>query len=750
MATIVFSAIGTAVGGPLGGTIGALIGQQVDRAIIGTPRREGPRLKELTVQTSSYGNSFPRVFGRMRLSGTVIWATDLVERRSQSGGGKRSPKTTNYSYSASFAVALSSRPIHGVGRIWADGNLLRGADGALSAGGSMRIYHGHGDALPDPLIAAATGDGPACCAFRGLAYAVFEDLPLGDFGNRIPSLSFEVLGDAGDATLADLLATEAQVTALEDGDGPQIAGFIHEGGSLADALAQFSIARPLSCRAGSGDVQLLYPPGAANQPIAIPSHPVPPQQGGQGGQGSAEDARGWLLARDSTPQIAPLALRYYDVARDYQIGLQRSLGPSEAAQPQQIELPAALEATAARQMIEALRDQSLLGAERLQWRMAVLDPSLAPGSVVQIDGWAGRWQVDAWEWVDHAVELTMQRIASPRSTANDPVDPVDPGQAVLAPDLPGGPTRIIALEQPALALAMAGNLAASEDRALLIGASSAAAGWRGAEIFHQAQDGSLASIGTVSSTRAVMGQSVGALALASAMIIDTASRLTVQLVDPQFQLVSTTPERLSEGANLALLGEELLQFLHAQPLGEGLWMISGLLRGRAGTQAAIAGHLPDEAFLLLDGLTAMPTSAIPQGSAPAQFAAIGQSDAEPVAAPLRLRGMASLPLAPCHPRWTPAADVAAGGGILSWTRRSRRGGLWLDGADAPLAEQAEQYLVEATFTDGTTRNWLTNEPRLALSAADHAQLGAPDAQVLLRQLGDGGRSPPLALRIPLA
>ncbi len=29
-------------------------------------------------------------------------------------------------------------------------------------------------------------------AYRGLAYVVFERLPLADFGNRMPQLSFEV------------------------------------------------------------------------------------------------------------------------------------------------------------------------------------------------------------------------------------------------------------------------------------------------------------------------------------------------------------------------------------------------------------------------------------------------------------------------------------------------------------------------------------------------------------------------------
>ena len=140
MATLVFSVVGTLVGGPLGGAIGALIGQQVDHAIIGSPHREGPRLKELAVTTSTYGAALPRHFGRMRVAGTIIWSTDLAEHRETQGGGKGRASTTTYNYTASFAVALGSRPIGRIGRIWADGNLLRGAAGDMKAAGTFRFH----------------------------------------------------------------------------------------------------------------------------------------------------------------------------------------------------------------------------------------------------------------------------------------------------------------------------------------------------------------------------------------------------------------------------------------------------------------------------------------------------------------------------------------------------------------------------------------------------------------------------------
>ena len=77
MATLVLTAVGSAIGGPIGGAIGAIIGQQVDQNILFRPKgREGPRLQELAVQTSSYGSQIPRIYGKMRVAGTVVWATE--------------------------------------------------------------------------------------------------------------------------------------------------------------------------------------------------------------------------------------------------------------------------------------------------------------------------------------------------------------------------------------------------------------------------------------------------------------------------------------------------------------------------------------------------------------------------------------------------------------------------------------------------------------------------------------------------
>ncbi|MEM7505526.1 MAG: glycoside hydrolase/phage tail family protein [Pseudomonadota bacterium] len=124
----------------------------------------------------------------MRLSGQIIWSSRYLENvRTTTQGGKATggQRVREFSYTISFAVGLCEGPIDRVGRIWADGQLLDTQDL------TFRLYRGDEDQLPDPKISAVEGDGTAP-AYRGLAYIVFEDLPVERFGNRIPQLNFEV------------------------------------------------------------------------------------------------------------------------------------------------------------------------------------------------------------------------------------------------------------------------------------------------------------------------------------------------------------------------------------------------------------------------------------------------------------------------------------------------------------------------------------------------------------------------------
>ncbi|MEM9343455.1 MAG: glycoside hydrolase/phage tail family protein [Pseudomonadota bacterium] len=230
MATLVLSAVGAQLGVSLGGgvlglssavigrAVGATIGQVIDQKVLGTgsdPVERG-KVERFRLNGASEGAGIAQVYGRMRVSGQVIWSSRFLEKvTSESVGGKGAggggQTVHNYSYSVSLAIALCEGVVARVGRIWADGTEISPTDHTI------RIYHGDEKQLPDPKIEAIEGVGNAP-AYRGTAYVVFEDLELGAFGNRVPQFSFEVVRLAPEDHTQNL-AAHVRATALVPGTG---------------------------------------------------------------------------------------------------------------------------------------------------------------------------------------------------------------------------------------------------------------------------------------------------------------------------------------------------------------------------------------------------------------------------------------------------------------------------------------------------------------------------------------------------
>lgn len=232
MATILLSAVGAAAGGVLGSgafgissvvigrAIGATIGRAIDQRLLGGGSQvvETGRLDRMRVMGANEGSTVARAFGRMRVSGNVIWTSRFKEKVtvSEQGGGKGGgPKATTrqYSYCISIAVALCEGEIARVGRIWADGSIVRKSDL------NLRVYRGTKEQQPDPVMSAIEGEG-TIPAYRGLAYVVIEDLDLSDYGNRVPQLTFEVIRPSRAAGVTEPLASDlVQGVALMPGSG---------------------------------------------------------------------------------------------------------------------------------------------------------------------------------------------------------------------------------------------------------------------------------------------------------------------------------------------------------------------------------------------------------------------------------------------------------------------------------------------------------------------------------------------------
>ena len=222
--TVVGAVIGAFIPGGyvmLGATLGGMVGGLIDPPK--GPKIEGPRINDLNVQTATYGAQIPIIKGTVATFGNIFWVEnnqikETKKTESQGGKGGGGQETTTYSYSATFALGVCLGPVDGIRRIWCSGKLIfdsgannlsgimasallggvvnpvsftKGARPEAAGGGGITFYNGGPDQQPDPRMQAALGVANTP-AYRGLAYLVFEDFQLADFGNTLMGAQFKI------------------------------------------------------------------------------------------------------------------------------------------------------------------------------------------------------------------------------------------------------------------------------------------------------------------------------------------------------------------------------------------------------------------------------------------------------------------------------------------------------------------------------------------------------------------------------
>ena len=205
---------------------------------------------------------------------------------------------------------------------------------------------------------------------------------------------------------------------------------------------------------------------------------------------------------------------------------------------------------------------------------------------------------------------------------------------------------------------------------------------------------------------------------------------------------------LGEGANLAIVGDELIQFGRAEPIGPRRFRLARLLRGRRGTEWAAAGHAAGERFAMIVRSALKPIE-LAHGSLGAevrvQARGLGDGEGGPIVARIA-QGETLRPPSPVH---LTSARRADGGLDIHWVRRSRSGWGWLDSIDTPLGETVELYRVRVTGTAGAIEIQ-RSVTTASLNAAEVAALGVGGATVTVSQIGDFAVSREAALTILLA
>ncbi|OMJ30493.1 hypothetical protein BSZ14_18565, partial [Sphingomonas sp. Sph1(2015)] len=411
---------------------------------------------------------------------------------------------------------------------------------------------------------------------------------------------------------------------------------------------------------------------------------------------------------------ASVTVAHYDPARDYQIGVQRARR-SGGVRDDRVELAAALDAATARTLaqdrlmrhdVERVRRIVTLGPEAL---------AIAPGSIVRIDGEAGRWRVTEAAWEAMAVRLSCVPLGQ-----GGPILPASPGRIARAADRAVGTTRLIAFEAPPLT-----DELLSAPRLSVVAAGGP--GWRQAELAYSLDGGAnwtalgpTALPGIIGVVRAVTPGGGSAL-------IDDRGMFDVQLAE---DLADADDAALDAGANLAWIDGELFQFAQARPLGDRHWRLSGLRRGLRGTEAMIGQAVPGAPFVVIaPGSVRTLDVPVAMLGRSVRFLAHGLGDpVEGVQASVAVTGLSVLPPSPVGWRCCRGAD---GRVALGWTRRSRIGWRWLDRVDAPLGEEAERYRI--TIGDRVEE----------LTAPVWSGTVADGTRVAIRQIGTWGASAPL-------
>ena len=199
---------------------------------------------------------------------------------------------------------------------------------------------------------------------------------------------------------------------------------------------------------------------------------------------------------------------------------------------------------------------------------------------------------------------------------------------------------------------------------------------------------------------------------------------------------------LDAGANLAMLGDELVQFGRAEMVAPHRWRLSRLLRGRRATDSG--AHGVDTPFVLLGdpALLALPDDLArlaESGSAALQWTSRGEVDIRDIA--IAPAGRALRPVAPVHGQLQPDG---LGGAVATWIRRSRADPGWRDQVDLPLGESREAWRIELVPPVPGIGPWETSVPMLSLASAEVAAV-APGHALAIRQVGDFALSPPLVL-----
>ena len=431
-----------------------------------------------------------------------------------------------------------------------------------------------------------------------------------------------------------------------------------------------------------------------------------------------------------------VVLSYLDVEREYDSGQQYAERlNTEAVNVSEISLALVMSSAEAAKTAETLLYLYWLERYDLTFALPPSRGALEPGDVIVVNANEATYRLRLTS-ITYTSDGRVECAAKYDSTAVYTAAAVGAAGASTGVALKlSGDSRVALLDIPTLAddlntagfpMAMTGYLA----------------GWPGGVLFRSDDNGQTwVDVQGVSSPGATMGVASNALGVVGTDLIDKAGTLAVNFYGPEPSSVSELS--MFNGANHFAYGAhgrwEIIAAQTCTLQGDGSYVLTNLLRGRAGTEWAMSTHVSGDAVIALDtSLSFLTSNTNSIGLARSYQAvtagrAISSSASDQVA--FTYSAVNLKPLSPVylngnrHPTtndWT-----------LTWIRRTRIGGAWRDLVDASLGEASELYDVEiyssgAYTTLKRTLSALTGQTVAYTSAQQVTDFGSNQATLYVK------------------
>jgi hypothetical protein len=689
----------------LGATVGGIAGGIYDYATAPDQINEQDSIADLVLQTSSYAQPIPQIWGRYRLAGNIIWMGPKIEHEHREeaeggkGGGPAAVSITK-TYSVDLAIALCDTLISGfilgIQTVWADNTVIYDRDQALDWPENWQLHRGEGDQNPDATISAALGlaNTPG---YPYLCYLVMTNYDMGAFP-RVPNFNFEVYQDPL-PTLPQVLTQLCTAVGLPE---EQLEWSAVPTNPIAMATVNVQAVRTI-----------IEPLTFAYRFYLFESGLQIVGRSQERGDEVAHIPEGALDATDQEDQETTglqiprareralptqFSVNYVAPNRGYQQSTQQAMIgflPTAVEQPRAVSTVLALDDGEAKDLAQQTLDQ--IWIERTSYQFTVGRPwaFLEPGDRITVESREALYTINLGQ-LSYGRPGLLECQGRGDSAAVMWVPGAAPGT---------GPETGQELDflDPTLARFLALPALTAEDTAPRLHwvytypSPPATQGWPGGSLYDADASGQAYTYRHTGTLEGIWGDATTALPDAPAHWTDTTSVVTVVL--HHGSLTSITPEAFQFGGNLALLGSELVQFREAVLVAPDTYELRHFWRGRRGTEWATGTHMADEPFTVLDQSVyrlEMPLAwraVLRAYKTVTRGLSLADANAQTHAAPME--NLTPWTVATLHLTLQTNGDW-----LFAWRGRARFPGAWVDGSQATPDPDLLTYRV-LIYTDAT-------------------------------------------------